>query len=192
MNYQTSRPVEALHMNISSRSWGELVHWVQEGDATYDLPYQRGDAWSYEQRIMLIFSILSGTPIPALIVNQRPASMWFDEHGNRLPIYTVIDGKQRLTTVRAFMESELWVPATWFPAEQVESSVDTGDGPYLTCARLTVVGRRFFERNPAPLAEASLKSVKAEAQVYLRVNGAGTPQTDEDMARAAQVAEETQ
>jgi len=111
MTYQTDEPVHELRMSVSGRSWGELVHWIQDGDATYELPYQRGAVWTYEQRIMLIFSMLSGTPIPALIVNVRPDDMWFDQDGTQLPIYAVIDGQQRMTTVQMFMEDALPVPA---------------------------------------------------------------------------------
>lgn len=39
-----------------------------------------------------------------------------------------------------------------------------------------------------PVAVGKLNSVKEEAAVYLRVNGSGTPQSDEDMSRAARIA----
>lgn len=187
MTYQTTAPVHELRMNVSARSWGELVHFVQDGDATYDLPYQRGAVWTVEQRMMLIYSILSGTPIPALIVNSRPHSMWFDADGGNLPTYAVIDGQQRLTTVRMFIENTLAVPASWFPAEHVETTEDTADGPYVRYSGLARRAQLFFERHPVPVAEAQLPSVQEEAAVYLRVNGSGTPQTTEDLARAASV-----
>jgi hypothetical protein len=188
MTYQTSEPVRALRMNVSARCWGDLVHQVQRGDTTYDLPYQRGAVWTVEQRMLLIYSILSGTPIPALILNDRPESMWFDADGNALPTYAVIDGQQRLTTVRMFIEDMLLVPASWFPADQVETIEDTDDGPYVRYSGLSRRTQRFFENTPAPVAEAKLGSVAEEAAVYLRVNGSGTPQSDEDMSRAARVA----
>src|SRR5690349_13674949 len=93
--FQTTEPVKDMRMSVSARAWGELIHQLQDGDTSCDLPYQRGSVWTDEQRIMLIFSILSGTPVPALIVNERPRSMWFDKDGGRLPVSAVIDGKQR-------------------------------------------------------------------------------------------------
>jgi hypothetical protein len=188
MTYQTSEPVHELRMNITARSWGDLVHQVQGGDTTYDLPYQRGAVWTNTQRMMLIFSILSGTPIPALIVNARPDKMWFGPAGERHPIYAVIDGKQRMMTVKMFMEDTLAVPASWFPAEHIETAEDTADGPYVRYSGLARRAQRFFENTPAPVAEARLGSVAKEAAVYLRVNGSGTPQSAEDMTRAARVA----
>jgi hypothetical protein len=188
MTYQTSKPVPDMRMNITARCWSELVHQVQRGDTTYELPYQRGAVWTDEQRLMLIYSILSGTPVPALIVNERPHNMWFAADGSHLPIVAVIDGQQRLTTVKMFMEDALLVPASWFPADRVETTEDTDDGPYLRYSGLTRPGQRFFENMTVPVAQARLNSVAAEAAVYLRVNGSGTPQSDEDMARAAAVA----
>jgi Protein of unknown function DUF262 len=188
VTYQTSEPVHDLRMEISGRSIGEMVRWLQEGDATYDLPYQRGAVWTDEQRIMLILSVLSGTPIPALIINNRPQRMWFDARGGRLPIYAVIDGKQRLTTFRMFMENDLLVPASWFPAEAVEATEATADGPYVRYTGLARRQQLSFERTAVPVAVGKLGSVQEEAAVYLRVNGSGTPQSDEDMARAARVA----
>jgi hypothetical protein len=188
MTYQTSEPVHEMRMNISARMWGDLIHQVQQGDTTYHLPYQRGEVWTQAQRMMLIYSILSGTPIPALIVNERPHKMWFGAQGERLPVYAVIDGKQRMMTVKMFMEDVLAVPASWWPADQLERTEDTSDGPYVRYSGLARRAQRFFENNPAPVAEARLTSVAEEAAVYLRVNGSGTPQSDEDIARAAAVA----
>lgn len=188
MGYQTSEPIPDMRMNITARCWSELVRNVQRGDSTYDLPYQRGAVWTDEQRLMLIYSILSGTPIPALIVNERPHSMWFAVDGSQLPIIAVIDGQQRLTTVQMFMEDELAVPSSWFPADRVEITEDTEDGPYLRYSGLTRTGQRFFENMTVAVAQSRLSAIVEEAAVYLRVNGSGTSQTDEDMARARQVA----
>jgi hypothetical protein len=178
-----------IPMTATGRAWGDLVHQVQAGDISYDLPYQRGAVWTNEQRIMLVYSILSGTPVPALVFNLRPHSMWFGPDGAQLPVAAVIDGKQRIMAVRMFMEGELAVPASWFPAERVEAVILTGDGPYVTYRGLSRVAQRFFENTPVSVVEAQLKSVTEEAGVYLRVNGSGTPQTAEDIARAAGIAE---
>jgi hypothetical protein len=188
MTYQTDAPISEIPMSASGRAWGDLIHQVERGDVGYDMPYQRGDVWTNGQRVMLIYSILSGTPIPALIINDRPESLWFAADGTQQPIFAVIDGKQRMTAVRMFMNGALAVPASWFPADRVEVTEDTDDGPYVRYPGLSRTAQRFFENKPAPVAEAHVKTVAEEAGIYLRVNGSGTPQTAEDMSRAAGIA----
>lgn len=184
MTRQTSEPVDHLSMHASGRSMQDLIHFHDEGLLTWDTPYQRGAVWTEDQRVQLIYSALAGLPIPAIIMNERP---WIavDE-----PCYAVIDGKQRMMAFHAWYSDALAVPASWFPAEHVAQAEDTDDGPYVRRSGLTVIGRRIANnRFVLPVATAHLDDVAAEAAVYLRVNGFGTPQTDEDMNRAARIAE---
>lgn len=98
--------------------------------------------------------------------------------------------RQRMTAVRMFMDGGLAVPASWFPADRVEATEGTGDGPYVRYPGLTRTAQRFFENTPAPVAEAHVKTIAEEAGIYLRVNGSGTPQTTEDITRVTGVAEQ--
>ena len=187
--YQTAAPLGHVSLSQTARVWGKLIHNLQRGDLSYDLPYQRGDVWTEGQRIMLVCSVLTGTPIPALIINRRPRSMWYAEDGTQLPIDAVIDGKQRLITMQMFMENELAVPASWFAAEEITATEDTPDGPYVRWDGLSRPRQRFFEMSATVAVSAgSLNTVREEAAIYLRVNGSGTMQTGEDMARAAGIA----
>ena len=189
MTYQTDGPVGHLALSSSARCWGDLIHQIERGDISYDTPYQRGEVWTAEQRIMLIYSILSGTPIPAIVMNRRPAKDWFAADGAQLPLDVVIDGKQRLSAVRAWLADEIAVPSSWFEAAEIEMTEDTDDGPYVRISHLTRRQQRFFEMSAhVPVAEASVGTVAEEAAIYLRVNGSGTAQTDEDMDRAARIA----
>lgn len=182
MTRQTPEPLEHLGLSASNRSLADLVHLWQEGYYTVDLPYQRGPVWTEDQRIELIHSIMTGTPIPALIINERP---WRRDN----PMYAVIDGRQRMETARMWWENRLAVPASWFPADQVETTVDTADGPYVTFAGLTGTGRRKFANGAQiPVATARVATEAEEAAIYLRVNGSGTAQSAADMERAARIA----
>lgn len=67
--------------------------------------------------------------------------------------------------------------------------MDTPDGLYVTINGLTENGRRYLATGwPIPVAEARVASIAEEAAVFALVNGGGTPQTEADMARAAEVA----
>lgn len=179
-----------------------LDHWLPRDDDADHLdlhaPYQRSSVWTVEQRRALVKSILMGLPIGAVVTSELPAYCTAS--------FRVIDGKQRVETIRGFVTDEFTVPAWWFPEERV-----TSDAEMIVCSDLTVVGRRFLHNRPVPelmfrgetewLDQKADKSgwntrrrtpdelLRAEAEVFLLVNGAGTSQTADDLARAAAVAE---
>lgn len=188
MTFQTSAPLTQLRLSGTAYSWGDLMGQVEAGELSYDTPYQRGAVWTDAQRIMLIHSILDGTPIPALIINERPWAAAFAADGTQLPSAVVIDGKQRLMTVRMFLHGELAVPASWFNRRDVQVTEDTADGKYVRFTGLSQPQQRFIKRATATVSLGKVGTEAEEAQIYLRVNGAGTPQTAADMERAARVA----
>jgi hypothetical protein len=194
---QTAQPLEHYSLGATNRFVDFYVRCVQRGDMLLDTPYQRGSVWTYDQQVALVCSWLRGVPIPAVIINDRLSSWWRRSNGEPGPddncAYAVIDGKQRILAAIAWMSGELLVPTSWFPAEHIETAEDTDDGPYVRFTGLTKVGQRFAEnRAVLPCAEGKLRSVAEEAQVYLLINGGGTPQTAADMNNAARVAGDLQ
>ncbi len=193
MTRQTTAPIEHHSLSATARSPLFFTMGVDDGDLVLDPPYQRGDVWTIDQRIGLIRSFCMGVPIPAVIINNRASFTW--ERANPGyrdalgPAFAVIDGKQRVTTLVMWMNGDFAVPASWFPAEYIDSTEDTEDGPYVRYTGLTKIGQRRFEnRCMLPVAESTLATVQDEAQIYQLVNGAGTPQTGDDMAKAAAIA----
>lgn len=193
MTRQTSAPIERLHLENTYRGARELVRMMRDGLMTTDLPYQRGDVWTPDQRIALIRSWLDGTPIPSIIINDRYTHDWAAANGSPVvegPGYAVIDGKQRMETARMWFEGEFAVPASWFAACEVVATEETADGPYVRYTGLSRAEQTSFALTRAlfPFAAAKVPTVEAEAEIYLRVNGGGTAQTAEDMARAERAA----
>lgn len=191
MTRQTTAPLSQLSLNATNRQARELVNMVTDGLMGLNPPYQRGDVWSQDQRIALLRSMLLGIPIAAIIVNDRWSS-WWEDPGYRDtdgPAYAVVDGKQRLQTMCMWFASELAIPASWWPAEDVVVGDMTDDGVYVRYSGLSPSAQRGASFHfLMPMVEAKLPSIEAEAEVYGLVNGAGTPQTDADMARAARIA----
>jgi hypothetical protein len=188
---QTDTPLDHLSLSATNRFADFFVRCVERGGMLLDVPYQRGDVWTEDQRIALVRSWLMGLPIPAVIINDRTGPGWTRRDSASAPGagYSVIDGKQRILAAAAWLAGNVAVPASWFPATHVEVTEPTGDGPYVRYTGLTEVGRRFAENCCVlPCAEGRLPSVEAEAEVYLLVNGGGTPQTDADMDNAERVA----
>jgi hypothetical protein len=147
MTLQTAAPLEHLNLKTTHPSAGELVRLTREGLMTADLPYQRGSVWKLAQRVALIESWLSGTAIPAVIVNDRDSPGWYQANGGRLgdgPCYAVIDGKQRIETATAWFVGQFAVPASWFPHGDVEQAEETRDGPYVRYTGLCRGARTHF------------------------------------------------
>lgn len=189
---QTSAPLYEHSLGDQFREAHGLVGLLREGSMSYDLPYQRGDVWTLDQRIGLVRSWLQGLPVPAIVVNNRG----YDQQLT----YAVIDGKQRLTTARMWFDGEFAVPASWFEAGHVADPYDIATDPavdeyadtglYVRFTGLTPVGRRRLARRARfPFAEAHVATVEEEAALYLLLNGGGTPHTEADLARAEHVAQ---
>lgn len=193
--FQTAAPLSHQSMTSSQRSAREYARLANDGELDVSPSYQRGSVWSVEQRVNLVRSFLLGVPIPAIIINDRGTHAWEVRNGSTpmstgVGIYAAIDGKQRLETTVAWFNGDLPVPASWFPAEEVEQTVPTADGPYVTYKGLTLTGQRLLaNRAMLTVVEAQLPSEQAEANMYLLVNGAGVAQTDEDYARVQQIAD---
>lgn len=198
MTRQTTAPFDHVSLNPSYQSAAWLARRVTEGEINANPPYQRGGVWTLDQRIALVQTWLRGLPAGVVILADRCTNAWSKANAGQDPyetghgLWAVVDGKQRLTTAVMWFSSEFAIPASWLPADHVETTEDTNDGPYVRYDGLSPKGQRFMERY-CSLLVAETKDCATEAEeaaFYLLVNGGGTPQTDADMANAARVAEE--
>jgi hypothetical protein len=73
---QSAGPIKGLSLQVSARSARELSRMVEDESLMLDPPYQRGDVWSMDQRVNLVKSWISQTPIPAVIYNCRDRLTW--------------------------------------------------------------------------------------------------------------------
>lgn len=81
-----------------------IVNGMTKGDVTFDNAIQRGFVWDKKRMSLLIDSVLRGYPIPPIFTiktNEVIAS-----GKKELPIYDCIDGKQRSTTFKMFLDNE--------------------------------------------------------------------------------------
>lgn len=158
-----------------------LDHYVvlrEKGMLDLSAPYQRGDVWGITRQRNLIRSVIMGVPFGSIVVNNR-AKM----SGYRDTTQAVIDGKQRITALLAWIDGDLSVPASWFPEQYIGGSVETEDGPYVTSRHLAP----HYATNmvSVPTLEAQLPSVEAEWEVFELINFGGVPQgsTDHEESR---------
>ncbi len=188
---QTIAPLKNHSMQASNRSAREIARIFSGGDGDIAPEYQRGSVWTEDQRIALVRSWLMGVPIPSIVINDRIFGPWPSDSQGPLGgyAYSAIDGKQRIETAMAWFAGELAVPASWFAPEDIEETEDTEDGPYVRHTGLVIAERRHQGNSfMLPTVEAKVATLEEEAEIYLLLNGAGTPQSDEAMANAQRVA----
>ncbi|MFG1846812.1 DUF262 domain-containing protein [Micromonospora carbonacea] len=195
MTRQTTAPLTSHNLAAMNREAYGYVIAQREGELILNPPYQRGAVWDDNQRIGLVRSWMTGIPIPAVIINVRRSAWWtdttaFDPRSDDPASDAVVDGQQRIRTTLAWFSGDFAVPATWFEPDMVAATEDTDDGRYVRYIGLTRIGQTWFKRQAKlPYIEAKVATLREEAELYLLVNGQGTPQTDADMANAARVAE---
>ena len=180
-------PLPEYHpQSLSRTAWHFIDGWRDRDVFDLDPPYQRSSVWDDEQRRQLIRSLQMGLPIGAVWTSDRGAASD--------PPYGVVDGRQRIATLRAWFAGGFSVPADWFAlrARQVERGypphlVD-GHGDEVTFDDLTVVGARTCASWKVAELQVSGLTVEQEAELFLLINAAGTAHTAADLDRARQVA----
>lgn len=78
-------------------SIGEFLRDDDARSYVFDQSYQRGHVWTPERRRLLVKSLIMGLPLNAIYINIRDQSAG---------VY-VVDGKQRITTLRMFVADEV-------------------------------------------------------------------------------------
>ena len=78
----------------------------EKATLSFDHPIQRQSAqWSNEQQSLLIHSMLDNFPVPAVYIH-KTESVEMDTKGKHHYGYSVLDGKQRMTTVFSYIDGE--------------------------------------------------------------------------------------
>jgi hypothetical protein len=152
------------------------------GDPRFDMgqPYQRGVVWGAKRRQNLIKSILMGVPVPAIVINNR-LSAGFSHPGysqDRNWMYAVVDGKQRVTTVRGFVNNEFRIPHEW---------VEDGAPGRVCYGDLPLTFQRGFRHASIPVVEGQFVTLDQERELFELVNFGGLAQgeVDDDLIHAA-------
>lgn len=145
-----------------------------------DAPYQRGHVWGVERQRALIESLLDGTPIPAIIMNDRFRAKFSAEgyDQDRNWSFAVIDGKQRITAIQSFISDKFTVPAEWF--NETDIVEDAAGKENIVFSDLEKSFVRGFKMTTIPVAEGQFATLEAEKVIFDRVNFGGVAQGESD------------
>lgn len=107
-------------MTKANINWNvkRIANGMAKGDITFDNAIQRGFVWDKKRMSLLIDSLLRGYPVPPIFTIKTGECITVGK--KELPIYDCIDGKQRSTTFKMFLNNE-------FKLEGLESFT-TADG----------------------------------------------------------------
>lgn len=147
-------------------------------------PYQRGHVWGKDRARNLIRSTLLGIPCGAIILNDRWAAGWYRDKdaaaNTNMPLYSVVDGKQRITALHAFGNGQLDVPRGWFDDDDVLP--ESRDKEMVTIDDLTPGARNdWLMMTTVNVCEARATTLEAEEEVFNLVNHGGVPQGQSDL-----------
>lgn len=89
---------------INKQSWSirEIMKKIRDKDLILDPYYQRNSVWTNEKKVAFIESLYMEIMIPPIYVVEVPSNDLLETNK-----YEVVDGKQRLTTIKEYFESEL-------------------------------------------------------------------------------------
>ena len=202
---RTSNPLAEIPMSTYNTPIFGMIGCHRD-DYDVDAPYQRGSVWDEARQRDLIRSMLQRIPVGAVIRSKRGRG------GVDGKYFRVVDGKQRLEALWAFVDDRLPVPADWFPDRALETVNPDGT---VTWSGLSEYGRRNFEGLTIAVIEldsavetvevapgtgelgnalqfvhryrTAAEAVAYEASVYRLINTGGVGHTDDDLAAAAAV-----
>ena len=164
---QLPKAYYTIHVNWSYledtlTQWGETTS--DFGGINLDPDYQREHVWTQAQRMYYVEYILMGGEVGMTITWNSP-----DWNGTYKRPTELVDGKQRIEAVRAFLRDE-------FPAFGGVFSAYTD--------KLRMIGPRFEFR------VCKLETREEILQLYLNINAGGTPHTAKELDRVRALLEE--
>ncbi|MFU6881839.1 DUF262 domain-containing protein [Pseudomonas aeruginosa] len=160
-----SKPWNPKDIRITTKTFSirEVYTQIKEGELDLAPDFQRAFVWKNLQQIKLVESILLGIPLPAFYFNQ-------DDEGN----FQVIDGVQRLSTIKHFMSDELELTAGG--VEYLKSL----DGLYFSTLD-AATRRRFGATQIVAHVIEPLTPDEVKYDIFSRVNTGGSQLTAQEI-----------
>jgi hypothetical protein len=153
---------EPLHYQYDSKTILELVNLQEKGHLNLEPGFQRNSVWSSADRRRLIQSVLEGYPVPSIFFYRR------EENG--LPVYDVVDGKQRLETIFMFMRAKGFKRDGFEARFQVDDDAKPVRYHWRELQRRRLSGRFLGYRFQATEVSGALSDI---VDLFVRINSTG-------------------
>ena len=145
--------------NVSNFTIDTYENWFENDRLFFDAFYQRDYVWTEKEQQEFFKSLLSGYPVGHISL----AEIDFDENSSYS--YEVVDGKQRLTTLKLFLSNEIPIII---------------DNEKYFYSDLTKQEQRHFTGHLLPaIILIDSKNEKEKLNFFYDLNFSGVPQSEE-------------
>lgn len=151
---KAARCFDTSSADLTVASW---IDFIECGRLNLDAAYQRDYVWGYTEQNMFLLSVVRGAPLSAISVVKT-----YNDRGNF--ILEVVDGKQRLTTLKKFLNNEI-------PVRLNQQDVYYGD--------FNIAEENAFGSVALPKIELRNATNADKLKFFLSINFTGVPQSEE-------------
>lgn len=167
--------IDFLDMDGNKLVIADFYENDKAGKYNYNAIYQRDRVWSQEKKSFLIDSILKNYPIPPiflrLCINADTGKTTYD----------VIDGKQRLTSIREFIEGKFPLPDDF--GDDYVGNADLNGASFSDLDNFEKYKKQFW-RYRIPVIFIETEDEKLIKNVFDRLNRNGEPLVPQELRHA--------
>lgn len=145
------RSFKTESVGITIESW---VSFFERNRVETEVDYQREYVWKKDQQQLFLNSIISGLPLGYISVVKDKSAF----------VYEIVDGKQRLTTLRKFVENEISVEI---------------NGEEVFYKDLNMAERNMFESCDLPMVRLIDPTKLDKLNYFMMINFGGVAQSEE-------------
>lgn len=167
--------IDFLDMDNNKMTISEFYENDTADKYKYDAAYQREKVWSEEKKSFLIDSILKNYPIPPIFLRLRINK---DTGATK---YDVIDGKQRLSTIRDFIDGNVQIPDDF--GDDVIGNSEL-NGAYFSDLDKFEKYKKQFWRYRIPIIFIETEDEELVKNVFDRLNRNGEPLVPQELRHA--------
>lgn len=167
--------IDFLDMDNNKMVISEFYENDTAGKYKYDAVYQRDKVWSEEKRSFLIDSILKNYPIPPVFLRLRI------NKDTGVTKYDVIDGKQRLSTIRDFIDGKVQLPDDF--GDGIMGNAELNGAYFADLDNFDKYKKQFW-RYRIPIIFIETEEEEVIKNVFDRLNRNGEPLVPQELRHA--------
>lgn len=163
-------------INQSDWTVETIIQQIDKGNIQLSPSFQRREAWRGDRKSQYIESLILGVPVPQIVLAEQK---------NHRGKFIVIDGKQRLLTLRQFQSKDTTYPP--FPLAGLSIRTDLNGVDYKRLSTDILYDQDFTALQNSTIRTAVIKNWGDETFLYtifLRLNTGSVPLSPQELRQA--------